>query len=168
MTKLVLIFSIAVSLGCSDQKASKPSEDALISLDQWADGIYREVPTRKENLRCETDNFLFSIGTDQGWIALFFNDKRTLKNASVSSSAYFMSDGKKLVQTTGDAGDGRFPGVKFMKTLQSFDAVLFVYQIGGQPPEHIIFPHINGEWLKPNNESEQVGPDQPPTRPEFK
>jgi hypothetical protein len=154
MQELALLFGIIATFGCSDQKASRPSVEDSPTLESWSEGIYRESPTRKESLRCETESFLFSIGTDQDWTALFFMDKRTHPNVGVSSSAYFMRDGRRLVPTIGDAGDGRTPGVKLLKTSQSFDAMLFEYQLGDHPPEHVIFSYVNGAWSKPKQEGE--------------
>ncbi|QTN30920.1 hypothetical protein HZ994_09545 [Akkermansiaceae bacterium] len=138
--------------GCSDPKASTQSTaDHNPSLEKWSQAFYRDSATRKENLRCETESFLFSIGTDGDWTALFFKDKRTHPNSGVSSSAYFVRDGRKIIPTVGDAGDGRTPGLKLLKTLQVFDGLLFEYQVGERPTEEVVFSYRNGKWLKPEN-----------------
>lgn len=149
MQKLALLCVMMATLGCSGQKASKSSEENSSTLDRWCQRIYQNVPGRRESLRCETEHFLFSIGADQDWVALFFKDKRSHSNVGTSSLAFFMSGGERLSPMVGDAGDAR-PGVKLLKSSQSFDAMLFEYQIGNGAVERFIFPYVNGAWAVPS------------------
>jgi len=165
MLRLALLFGMIATTGCSDPEESKQSAaDHTPSLEKWSQAIYRDSSIRKESLQCETENFLFSIGTEDDWTALFYRDKRIHSNIGVSSSAYYVRDGKKIIPTVGDAGDGRTPGLKLLKTSQMFDGLLFEYQIGERQTEEVVFPYRDGEWLLSKNNKANKSEMATPTK----
>jgi hypothetical protein len=138
---------IVTLVGCGNpQQQATPS----VSLDAWCETLYQNNPDKTEHLRCETDDFRFSIcSTSNGWHGLFFSDKRNTTDQATESSAFFMKGGSKLPPKVGDAGDGRFRGAKYLKTSQEFDALLFEYKLGENSTENITFPYKDGKWMKP-------------------
>jgi len=148
----IVIFCTSISLSTlslSHEKESNSTHEAELKLDTWCEEIYQKSSDRKEIFRHETDCFFFSIGTVHNWIALFYKDKRIHVDSEISSSTFFMKDGERLAPAVGDAGDGRTPGAKFVKTSQIFDALVFYYKIGDNAAEQFIFPYTDGVWKKP-------------------
>jgi hypothetical protein len=151
MKTFAIVIMLIMMVGCNktSSRSQKPKEK--LSLRAWSQQIYTGNPTRHEELSCETDDFLFSLcSTEDGWIGIFFRDKRDLGGKGVASTAYFVSHGRRLDPIVGDAGDGRIPNAKFIKTSQKYDGLTLEYQVfNGSSAEFFEFQFSNGRWIQP-------------------
>lgn len=136
--------------GCSRRPPKDPLTQDPDSLGVWCSKIYSTEPVHAELLRHEEDRFLFTICmTREGWLGLYYKDKRDVRGKGLWSNAYFMKDGDRLPPAVGDAGDGRIEGAKFLKTSQEYDSLMFEYQVDELPVDRVIFRHVSGRWFAP-------------------